>query len=352
MPDNEFVSFVVIAYNEAANITRTLTSIDSLEGLSKYEVIVVDDGSRDNTAEVVSEVSHRNSNVRLVRLLLNQGRGYARSKGIAEARGAFIATVDADIILPPDWLIRSRAAIQHHDAVGGTAIPDGDVAYIYKRFRLIPRFVGHTTTVTGSNALYRREVFELVRFDPSLREGEDVALNYSIKAGGLSSATVPGLVVRHEESKTFRESLVWLFKSGIGATRQLIIYRQVRQPDVAVGALSVALAAGLGIAARGHRLAGATLPAAFVLAASAQHVRSRFEIPRSHWHKASPAVIVDSAMLTAYFAGRLVGLRVIRRIHKSDVRGLRYQVQPCDVVHPGQVKAHRTGRRVRVPRLR
>lgn len=317
MSNNEFVSFVVIAYNEAGNIARTLASIDALEGLGRYEVVVVDDGSRDKTAQVISEISYRNSNVRLVRLLLNQGRGYARSKGIAEARGTFIATVDADIILPPDWLVRARAAIHDHDAVGGTAIPDGDVAYIYRRFRLTPRFVGHTTAVTGSNALYRREVFELVSFDPSLREGEDVALNYSIKAGGLSFATVPGLLARHEESKTFCESLVWLFESGIGATRQLIIYRQIRQPDVVFGVLFVALTAGLGIAARGHRLAGAALPAAFVLVASTQHVRSRFEIPGSHWRKAIPAVVADSAMLTAYFAGRLVGLKAIRRIQKS-----------------------------------
>lgn len=46
MPEVILVSFVVIAYNEAAHIERTVASIDQLEGLSKYEIIVVDDGSR------------------------------------------------------------------------------------------------------------------------------------------------------------------------------------------------------------------------------------------------------------------------------------------------------------------
>jgi GT2 family glycosyltransferase len=316
MSESCLVSFVVIAYNEAGNIARTLASINTLEGLSKYEVIVIDDGSRDETAQIVTNIAAQNPCVRLISLVHNHGRGYARSRGIAEASGEFIATVDADIVLPPDWFLRVRAGLRGHDAVGGTAIPDGDVAYIHKRFRLVPRFVGHTTSVTGSNALYRREVFGIVKFDPTLREGEDVALNHATKAQGLSFATIPGLLVIHEESKTFGESLRWLFESGGGATRQLITYRVVRQPDLAVAAFVAAISTGLYTAARGRRLTGAAIPLGFILAASVQHVRTRFETPKSHWHKMVPAVVTDSALLTAYFAGRLVGLKTFLHIQK------------------------------------
>lgn len=316
MPENGLVSFVVIAYNEAGNIARTLASINILEGLSKYEVIVVDDGSRDETAQIVTNIAVRNPCVRLIRLVQNRGRGYARSRGIAEANGELIATVDADIVLPLDWLLRARAGLHGHDAVGGTAIPDGDVAYIHKRFRLVPRFVGHTTSLTGSNALYRREVFGVVKFDPALREGEDVALNHATEAQGLSFATIPGLLVTHEENKTFGESLRWLFESGGGATRQLITYRVVRQPDLAVAAFVASISAGLYAAARGRRLIGAAIPFGFILAASVQHVRTRFETPKSHWHKVVPAVVTNSALLTAYFAGRLVGLKAFWHIQK------------------------------------
>jgi GT2 family glycosyltransferase len=315
--ESGLLSFVVIAYNEAGNIARTLASINALEGLSRYEVVVVDDGSRDETGQIVTNIAARNPCVRLIRLAQNHGRGYARSRGIAEANGEFIATVDADIILPPDWLLRARAALDGHDAVGGTAIPDGDVAYIHKRFRLVPRFVGHTTSVTGSNALYRRRVFDIAKFDPTLREGEDVALNHATKAQGLSFTTIPGLLVTHEENKTFGESLRWLFESGGGATRQLITYRVVRQPDLAVAAFVAAMSAGLYATARGRRLTGAALPLGFILVASAQHVRTRFEIPKSHWREVVPAVVTDGAMLTAYFAGRLVGLKAFWHVQKS-----------------------------------
>ena len=317
MPENGLISFVVIAYNEAKGIACTLASISALKELGRYEVIVVDDGSRDRTAEIVAEIAAQNSCVRLIRLTENHGRGYARARGIAEANGKFIATIDADIILPPDWLLRARTALQDHDAVGGTAVPDGDVAYIYKRFRLVPRFVGHTTSVTGSNALYRREVFDIAKFDPALREGEDIALNHAIKAQGLSFATIPGLLVTHEENKTFGEALRWLFETGSGATRQLITYGEVRQPDLAAGAFVVAMTTGLYVAARGRRLAGATLLIGFILTASAQHVRSRFETPRSDWYKVIPAVATDCAILSAYFAGRIVGLRALWKHPKN-----------------------------------
>jgi cellulose synthase/poly-beta-1,6-N-acetylglucosamine synthase-like glycosyltransferase len=307
------VSFVVIAYNEARNIAATIRAITGLEGLGKHEVIVVDDGSRDGTADIVTAITRRDPAVRLIRLAENHGRGYARDTGIADARGDLIATVDADIILPRDWLVRARSALRDHDAVGGTAVPDGDVAYLYRRFGLTPRMRRHTTTVAGGNGLYRSEVFTSVRFDPALREGEDVALNHAIERHGLSCATIPGLIVEHRETKTWAESLRWMFHSGRGATRQLLVYRQVRQPDVATGAFAAAVAMGVLAAARTHPAAGALIPVTVVLAASAQHVRSRFQTPRADWPRVMPAIAADSALLTAYFAGRLAGLVAVQR---------------------------------------
>jgi len=313
VPEETFVSFVVIAYNEAANIARTLGAITALEYLGDHEVIVVDDGSRDGTGRIVADIAMQNPQVRLIDLGENRGRGYARSKGIAAARGELIATVDADIILPPNWLTSTRAALSDHDAVGGIAVPDGDVAYLYKRFKLIPRVVHGTTTVTGNNGLYRRAVFDVAKFDPALREGEDSALNHAMDRQGLSSATVPGLLVQHEENKALGTSLRWLFEVGRGATRQLLTYHEVRQPDLAAGAFVGAATVGLFVAARKHRIIGAAIPVSFVLAASVQHVRSRFETPRSQLSSVVPAVAVDSALLTAYFAGRLVGLTALGR---------------------------------------
>jgi glycosyltransferase involved in cell wall biosynthesis len=313
VPEEAFVSFVVIAYNEAANIARTLAAISQLDRLGEHEIIVVDDGSHDTTAQIVSDIAAQGSRVQLIKLKENRGRGYARATGIATTRGDLIATVDADIILPPDWLARSCEALGSHDAVGGIAVPDGDVAYLYRHFRLVPRVVHGTTTVCGSNGLYRRKVFDVLNFDPVLREGEDSALNHAMDHWGMSSATVPGLLVRHEEEKSMGTSVRWLFDVGRGATRQLLTFREVREPDVVTAGFVGAVATGLFLAARKHRLVGAAVPVSFVLAASVQHVRSRFETPRSLWPRLALAAAVDSVMLTAYFAGRLAGLTALQR---------------------------------------
>jgi hypothetical protein len=306
------VSFVVIAFNEEAHIAATLASISRLSGLGAHEIIVVNDGSRDATGRLVAAAAADDPCIRLIDLPRNRGRGYARHVGIAAARGNLIATVDADILLPADWLERTSAALGTHDAVGGTAVPDGDVAYLYRRFRLAPRVVSGTTPVTGNNGLYRRAVFDRASFDPALREGEDSALNQEMQRRGLSSATLPGLLVEHQESKSLATSLKWLFDVGRGATRQLVTYRQVRQPDLVTAAFIGSVAAGAALARR-NRLTGIALPVGFIAAASLQHVRSRFETPQPDWPRVAPAVAVNGALLTAYFAGRLAGLTALRQ---------------------------------------
>jgi hypothetical protein len=203
---------------------------------------------------------------------------------------------------------------------------------VYQATRLVPRVVGHTTTVTGSNALYRRRVFDIVGFDPSLREGEDVALNHATSGQGLSFWTVPGLLVEHIENKTFPDSLRWLFITGKGATRQLLTYRQIRVPDLAAGAIVVGAAAGVTVAATVSPF-GLLIPAALLLAITVQHVRSRFETPLRRWRSVTAAIGVDSALLIAYFTGRLVGLTWLARKRPRSV--------PDTISVPGSVSEDR-----------
>jgi GT2 family glycosyltransferase len=304
----ESVSFIVIAFNEEANIASAISSITELDALGEYEIIVVNDGSSDRTAEIVDAIAAHNANVKQIARPDKMGRGNARRTGVEAASGQLIATVDADVVLPRDWLARAREALTRFDAVGGTGIPDGDVAYIHRRFRLAPRLVGHATTVTGGNALYRRSVFDVVQFDADLQNGEDVALNYEMDACGLSRETVPGLVVEHRENKSFRTSIQWLFESGVGATRQFRTYREVRQPDIVTAGFVGALGVGIAAAALTRKPAALAVPACFVVAASVQHVRSRFKIGLADLPRALPATAVDALLLTAYFTGRLVGV--------------------------------------------
>jgi glycosyltransferase involved in cell wall biosynthesis len=309
------VSYVVIAYNEAAAIVSCLSSITAQDDESTYEIIVVDDRSVDRTAELVLEFADNRPEIVLLRHERNLGRGAARSTGVAAAKAELIAMVDADIILPKNWLQRCRVALFENsvDAVGGIAVPDGDVAYVHRTFSLTPKITSMTTRVPGSNGLFRRKVFDLVSIDPSLVEGEDVALNFAMQEAGLQCISIGDLLVEHCESKSFLHSLLWLYQSGKGASRQLVTYGKVRVPDVAFGGMLSIVLLSLIARRRGasRRLVWA-FPIVFLLTVSgAQMIRKfRFKDSELNWFLAT---VANTALIGAYFAGRTAGLPVALR---------------------------------------
>jgi len=92
------ISVVLPAYNEEANIVRTATmAVEVLEGIgTDYEVIVVDDGSRDRTAEVTQALAQRYPAVRLVQHGVNRGYGAALATGFASATKELVFMTDGD----------------------------------------------------------------------------------------------------------------------------------------------------------------------------------------------------------------------------------------------------------------
>jgi hypothetical protein len=92
------VSFVLPAFNEEENIEKAVADTVAVaeRHCSVYEVIVVDDGSTDRTAELVSECMDRHSQVRLVRHASNQGYGQALRSGFAAAELDYVFATDAD----------------------------------------------------------------------------------------------------------------------------------------------------------------------------------------------------------------------------------------------------------------
>jgi glycosyltransferase involved in cell wall biosynthesis len=304
------VSYVVIAYNEAPAIVSCLSAITDQVGSSSYEIIVVDDCSVDQTAELVQDFASCRPEVVLIRHERNLGRGAARSTGVAAATADLIAMVDADIVLPTDWLERCRRVLLESavDAVGGIAVPDGDVAYVHRIFSLTPKVTSMSTQVTGSNGLYRRKVFDLVSIDPSLIEGEDVALNFAMREAGLQCVSIADLLVEHCESKDFLGSMKWLYQSGKGASRQLATYGKVRTPDIASGGMIGVTLFSLAARRRGAswRLVWG-LPIVFLLGISALHMMRKFVMRDSamNWVLAT---VVNATLLGGYFAGRVAGL--------------------------------------------
>jgi len=95
-------SIVIPAYNEGARLRATLEKVLAYVRQQGWdaEVIVVNDGSRDNTAEIVREFSEKDSLVRLVENPGNRGKGYSVRNGMLKARGEVVVFSDADLSSP------------------------------------------------------------------------------------------------------------------------------------------------------------------------------------------------------------------------------------------------------------
>jgi glycosyltransferase involved in cell wall biosynthesis len=307
------VSVVVIAFNEERRIVDCLDSILRQRPTIRFEVVVVDDGSTDGTLRIVDGFASRDGRVRSVPLPTNLGRGAARAAGVTAARGRHIAFVDADIVLPETWLATVRAALDGCAAVGGHAVPDGDVAALFRIFHLRPKVVAGTGEVTGNNVLFDGAVLRTQSFDPTARSGEDFRLVRRLRAKGLRMAAVDGLTVRHLEDKSYQQHVAWLFESGRDATSLLAEFGEVRFPDVVwaswLGLTAASLAMG---ATRDWRWL--LLPIAGAAATGVGHVASRFENrPR---HRFAAACVAHTPAMLAYLVGRTLGIpKAVRQRH-------------------------------------
>ncbi|HXF83644.1 MAG TPA: glycosyltransferase [bacterium] len=122
------ISVVVPTFNRAAVLAHALEALarQTLEP-GRFEVLVVDDASTDETPALLQRLSEGRLALRTIRLPVNRGRSAARNAGIREARGRYISFVDSDIVVGPEflrWHLRTMAA---H---GGAVLSRGPVVLI------------------------------------------------------------------------------------------------------------------------------------------------------------------------------------------------------------------------------
>lgn len=142
-----FVSVIIPAYNEAKRIAPTLKKVSSfLEGLNKpYEILVVDDGSRDKTVETIEKL-----NLPFLRILsygTNRGKGYAINFGMRSASGQWILFSDADNSTPISELPKLlEAAGSHEVVIGSRYLPESNVKVRQPLVRVMLSRIGNLLT--------------------------------------------------------------------------------------------------------------------------------------------------------------------------------------------------------------
>jgi glycosyltransferase involved in cell wall biosynthesis len=246
------VSFVVIGFNEEAHIEACLASILAQEQLGTFEVVVVDDASTDRTSAIVSALATDHPQLRLLRHDVNRGRGAARRTGQDACRADVIAFIDSDIELPPDWLARATVALADADVISGVAVPDGDVAVIWRIFRPVSKGIPGPWALTGNNVIFRRRALQAVGWPAHSRLTEDNRMAVAMTDAGFVVRTVPDLKVEHHEAKSYRKAFAYMVETGYNADEILRDLRLFRFPDLvwvgwAASTLSTILLAVFGV---------------------------------------------------------------------------------------------------------
>lgn len=174
------VSVVIPVYNGEQTIKRALDSVfaQTFPGL---EVIVVDDASTDGTAGVVAQ--YNDDRLTIVRSTENLGAGAARNKGIAQARGRWVAFLDADDAWKPEKLARQVELLQRSSKPVGACATGYDIEKNGRRFAVVLNLMPHRfrydilfgcTISPGSTLMVERSVFDVVgTFDEKFRRLED-----------------------------------------------------------------------------------------------------------------------------------------------------------------------------------
>ena len=111
------LSLVIPLYNESESISELNKKIESILSTSKlsYEILYVDDGSKDDSWKKIADISDKNQNIIGLRFLKNYGKSMALSAGFYNAKGSVVITMDADLQDDPNEIIPLYDMVQNED---------------------------------------------------------------------------------------------------------------------------------------------------------------------------------------------------------------------------------------------
>lgn len=181
------LSIIIPAYNAQTFLRQTLHSVLSQRG-RRLEILLVDDGSTDDTGRIADAYSRR---FRCIRVIHTENRGvsHARNTGLREARGRYVSFLDADDVLCADAYTPELEAIldsgeydllsfgyfsSDHRLHYGRANPEQNRVL----YREDPGFLRLANTKSFAARLYRRSLLEQLRFFEGIRYAEDSVFSY------------------------------------------------------------------------------------------------------------------------------------------------------------------------------
>ena len=228
------LSIIIPCYNEKNTIEKILQEIEEVNlGSTKKEIIIIDDGSKDGTREILTEISKKNKTLKLIFQNHNQGKGAALKRGILASTGDVIVIQDADLEYDPQEYTRLLYPIErgHADVVYGSRFIGGEPhRIIYYRNQVANKFLTMLSNIfTGLNLTDMETCYKVI--DGKL--ARNIAANLKSQRFGFEpeiTAKIAKSKVRVYEigisyyGRSKEEGKKIGFKDGLKAIWQIIYY--------------------------------------------------------------------------------------------------------------------------------
>ncbi len=191
------LSVVIPMFNEAENVAATLRRVEDalISFYGSYEIIAVNDGSLDNTLEILKRIASQNGKMKVVSYPKNSGRGMALRKGFQASSGEIVVSIDADLSYDPHYILDFVEALNQEKDIdfvlASPYMPGGGIKdvpfqrlWISKLGNRILRFAmpNRIYTSTGIFRAYRRKVLDSLELES---DGKEIHLEILSKAMAL-----------------------------------------------------------------------------------------------------------------------------------------------------------------------
>ena len=188
------VSILVPCHNEGESIVETISWLQKTQ-YPKYEIIAINDGSTDNTGEILDKLAEETEQLRVIHLKNNQGKAKGLTLAALSAQHEFLVCIDGDVILDPwaiHWMIWHLVTSPRVGAVTGNPrirnrttllgkVQVGEFSSIIGMIKRAQRVYGRVFTVSGAIAAFRRSALQQIGFWDTDMVTEDIAVSWKLQ---------------------------------------------------------------------------------------------------------------------------------------------------------------------------
>ncbi|WP_438782260.1 glycosyltransferase [Enterococcus sp. DIV0187] len=231
-----FVSILIPCHNEQKVLYKHVSKIIECNNYSNYEIIIIDDGSSDNTRQVISELIIEFSNIRACLIETNCGKAHALIQGALMSNADYLLCIDADATLNEDTVRQLVSPMLNNSQLGAVTghpfvknrssflgkIQTVEFLTLINMTKRVQNYLGAIFSISGVCALFRKEALIDVGWWDQECSTEDVSITWKLQRRGWSVEFIPSAFCWMQVPSTIKELLKQRIRWAQGGTEVLI----------------------------------------------------------------------------------------------------------------------------------